>query len=472
MDAASYDQLRVELKTWEKNFIADNGRKPKREDIKSNTAIAAKYKLFGLSRPAKPAREQAETPKKRPQQRKYSNEALRERPQNIAANTPRKDSRTAAAPKQHGLSPVKEEQPTPAFIRSALGPTPQKDGHVLGIFDMLTSDTPSKPSLAGEGNTIAATPSKAIKTASSDSSISRTPQSSSKRYYLDAFVGTPMKRKRDGEDVGTPSSIKKMYATPSFLRRTNTLAPIEESHVAESSAIPPPFRKRGLVRSLSNMIQTLKKQEEEDMEGEWDIMNELEAEERGESVPQPKKPTVQVEDSQGVEMPLGPDQGPKESESEEEAPLGRDGLPRKAWKKKGLKRQTKRTKMKARPHKAGKEQDLAGDDGGESDADDDVVAETQLTGAAPAATSTRTQAGDESGSEYGGNDGETEAPVKAKNKPKPAKKKEKEKEGEKEGVVKKAVRKVSASAHANFRKLKIKNKNSKASGRGGRFGRR
>lgn len=33
-------------------------------------------------------------------------------------------------------------------------------------------------------------------------------------------------------------------------------------------------------------------------------------------------------------------------------------------------------------------------------------------------------------------------------------------------------RKVAAQAHANFRKLKIKNKNSKAGGRGGRYGRR
>jgi DNA replication regulator SLD2 len=39
-------------------------------------------------------------------------------------------------------------------------------------------------------------------------------------------------------------------------------------------------------------------------------------------------------------------------------------------------------------------------------------------------------------------------------------------------AVKKAVRKISANAHShmNFRKLNIKNKNSKAKGRGGRFG--
>ena len=123
--------------------------------------------------------------------------------------------------------------------------------------------------------------------------------------------------------------------------------------------------------------------------------------------------------------------------------------------------------MKARPHKAGKEKDLADGESSESEDDGDVVVETQLTGAVPVLT--KDQAGDESGSEYGGGDDEARAPVKAKNKPKPAKLIEKD---QKEGVVKKAVRKVSASAHANFRKLKIKNKNSKAGGRGGRFGRK
>ena len=40
-----------------------------------------------------------------------------------------------------------------------------------------------------------------------------------------------------------------------------------------------------------------------------------------------------------------------------------------------------------------------------------------------------------------------------------------------EGTIKKAARKVSASAHANYRRLKIKSKNSKGQGKG-RFGRR
>jgi DNA replication regulator SLD2 len=40
-----------------------------------------------------------------------------------------------------------------------------------------------------------------------------------------------------------------------------------------------------------------------------------------------------------------------------------------------------------------------------------------------------------------------------------------------DGIVKKAARKISATAHANFRRLNIKNQNTKAKGRG-RFGRK
>ena len=66
------------------------------------------------------------------------------------------------------------------------------------------------------------------------------------------------------------------------------------------------------------------------MDDDWDIMNELEAEENG--LPPPKKQAeeVQVADSQLVVMPLGPDRAP-ESESEEEVALGRGSLVKPLW---------------------------------------------------------------------------------------------------------------------------------------------
>lgn len=91
------------------------------------------------------------------------------------------------------------------------------------------------------------------------------------------------------------------------------------------------------------MIQNMRKEEDDRLDEEADIMRELEMEEEGISAPpKPRLPQVQVTDSQ-AEMPLGPDRGSESEGEEEEEELGRDGKPRKAWKKKGLKRQTRRT---------------------------------------------------------------------------------------------------------------------------------
>lgn len=169
------------------------------------------------------------------------------------------------------------------------------------------------------------------------------------------------------------------------------------------------------------------------MDDEWDIMNELEAEEAGTVK---KKAEVQVEDSQGVEMPLGPDQAPEESESEDEqaqGALGANGLPRKVYKKKGQKRQTRRANLKPVLHKPRKEGDLEVR-GGESEGEEgDVVAETQVDDGVSRL----------SAAAVGGETSKSANPVK------------------------RAAQKVSQ----NFRRLKINHPSSKGKG-GGRFGRR
>jgi len=350
---------------------------------------------------------------------------------------------------------------------------------VLGIFDMATTATPSKtlsmPTVS-ELPTVSESPSKATAApASSALALCATPQSSSKRRFLDAFISTPLKRKRE-DDGHTPSTKKRQFATPSFLRRSFPLAPIEE----ESGTAAPPFKKRGLVRSLSAIIQGLRKQEQNRMDDEWDIMDELEAEERGE-VPRPAASKVMVEDSQVAEMPLGPDQGSGSDSDEASDPgaLGADGKPRKVWKKKGLKRQTKRVKMRPVLHKAKKAAELEE----REESDEEVVEETQLAGA-PARTRQKQKhdrlgdgggdsdnAGeDDAASNYDGEDAEAGAKPQKAGKPKAVSAKDKKAADDKSTA--KPAKKVNTQAHANFRKLKIKNKNSKANGRGKRFGRR
>ncbi|KAK1821955.1 hypothetical protein LTR12_003651 [Friedmanniomyces endolithicus] len=502
--------LRVELKAWEKEFALIHGRKAGRDDISSDACMSVKYREFHrLRRPIDhpPETTKVVTPRKaarhlRQPGSQHKRGALRERAGNGNGNanestvTPRKAWKGAGI----GLEVVLEEEqgmePTPALIRRALGPTPQKDGEVLGIFDFLATATPSK---SGEGagagvddshshevaaTSINDTPNKpVIHSTPSKRALSATAQSSSKRRFLDAFVGTPLKRRRL-EDAPTPSSSKHHFATPSFLRRSFPLAPIDE----DTTGIEPIPKKRGLVRSLSSLIQGLRKQEDKRMDDEWDIMNEIEAadkyseaEDESDRPPQqqrrPSKVYVQVEDSQAAtlsepEMPLGPDQGAPGSDSEDDdegrVVLGADGRPRKPWKKKGLKRQTKRTNMRPVMHKAKKACDLeevekehGGEESGtigahgcadaDADDDDDDDAEDLCDGDGDGAKAKGKK------SNTGGNGEATTAttisPSTTKNVKPP--------------------KKVSAGAYANFRRLKIKQKNAKPSGRGGRkFGKR
>ena len=322
---------------------------------------------------------------------------------------------------------------------------------------------------------VSATPSKAAVSTSSDPTLSKTPQSSGKRFYLGAFAGTPLKRKRD-EDVYTPSTAKRQFATPSFLRRNFPLARIDEES-NDSGAAAPPFKKRGLVRSLSSIIQGLKKHEEEKMDDDWDVLNDLEAEERGQSG-RPSVPKVLVEDSQAAEMPLGPDRGAgsgEDASDSDQGALDANGKPRKVWKKKGLKRQTRRVIMRPVKHKPNK--DTTGTLSDDDDSASEAVAETQEPAGKPADAEIE-DVDDRLASQDEANDAEyRHDSQQSQNEPdesrssKRKKAERKDVDEHKDNTTKKKT-KVSAQAHANFRRLKIKNKNSKASGKGRKFGRR
>jgi hypothetical protein len=136
-----------------------------------------------------------------------------------------------------------------------------------------------------------------------------------------------------------------------------------------------------------------------------------------------------------------------------EEEMNRDGLPLPVFKKKGQKRTTRLVKMRPtrtkRPATAGQE----------AESDDEAVAETQINNAARNMT-------DEgldllSGSDFNDSGSDTAAAKKSKS-------------GKKsESTVKRVVRKVKATAHANFKRLKLRNTGSKGGpGFNSRFRRR
>lgn len=355
---------------------------------------------------------------------------------------------------------------SPAPVTS-IGPTPQRDGKVLGLFDLLVGKelgTPSKsiekqpPSTPGgrrrsQGD---ATPSRRRGSLDSEK-LGRTPMSSSKRHMLNNFM-TPLKNRDAGAGgtASTPGSVSKLqFDTPAFLRR-HTLPSLCEGVPFDAPA-PLKLPRKPLGRGLSEIVASLRKVEDDRLDDDDDMAALRELEDAGmdpcaagsapsASAPAaaaqpaaPKERDILARDRASQNLPLGgfDDEGLYDSPDEADR-AGRNGQPLVVYKKKGQKRTTRRVNM--RPTITKRPTDALG-------GSQDVGAETQ-------------QLDGQENVDEGYEDAEETGGMKKKSKPK-------------EGVVKKSVRKVNELAHANFRRLKLRSKNMKGkSGGGRRFGRR
>ena len=119
-------ELRKELKAWERLFEKTKGRKPSAVDVKADREINAKYKLYHKLFRAKSTQVNNEI------QTKISyispTTALRQ-------ITPRKKSVTTELITPLKGSRVFEDQ-------ESVGPTPQVNGRLLGLFDQILDSTP------------------------------------------------------------------------------------------------------------------------------------------------------------------------------------------------------------------------------------------------------------------------------------------------------------------------------------------
>ncbi|KAJ5029600.1 DNA replication and checkpoint protein-domain-containing protein [Bipolaris maydis] len=443
--------LRQDLKVWEKKFAAQNhGRKAGRDDIKANAEISQKYKEYSKLRAQLSRKAAPETPSKQTRSRNavVDTEPTTKAATKTVVTTPMKRKREEDELSENVTQAVDLLSPQgPAVI----GPTPQRDGIVLGLFDQLPfalTPTKSRTVLGEVGLNVPQTPSKGLEDGASEALLEsrargeRTPLSAGKRFLLNQFV-TPKKRRLDEE--GTPSSTMHGLATPAFLRRDNALGAIDEED--ETTPRPAPWKRRGLGRSLTAMIQAMKKDEDDKLDEEADIMRELEMEEEGIVAPKKSRvPQLLVQDSQAP-MPLGPDRGAEsEEESEEEPELGPDGKPRRAWKKKGMKRQTRRVIM--RPNIVKPKPTPAPETHGDVE-EQTRVPETQV----PADIEDEFGSDVDDESDYASDVSHTPKVRKVTKKPQEANEKPK-----KESIIKTAARKIKATANANYRRLNIKGK--------------
>ncbi|KAL6240862.1 hypothetical protein RBB50_012277 [Rhinocladiella similis] len=227
------DTLRTVLKDYERTFAAEHdGRKPGRGDIKSNRTIANKYTEYNKLRDViagKLGLDALEPP---------AAKVRSSRADSAISLTPHRSYRSTPSKRRHAHDLDPYDAPSsisPKAALHAIGPTPRRDGMVMGIFDMLppsgslkgSQDTPSSrkrkidalrqnndPSIApmvvqtpsrrrtqygdtplGEGNVKGATATAATPASRSLSASkrrhSKTPISQSKRFMLDHFFATP-----------------------------------------------------------------------------------------------------------------------------------------------------------------------------------------------------------------------------------------------------------------------------------------
>ncbi|KAJ2976308.1 hypothetical protein NUW58_g8118 [Xylaria curta] len=186
---AKASQLRIELKQFEADWASRNGgKKPGRQDIKQNPSIASKYKKYNHVRDVLAGK----LPGTPPRPRKRTSE-------DDSSQTPSKRSKSTRTPSKVHVSNIEDgifQTPSARTLFSpsmptSIGPTPQKNGRILGMFDLLEDNTENEPpnkDVAGIDPKIQATPSKRPASAMEESKLGRTPMSSSKRNMLNASI--------------------------------------------------------------------------------------------------------------------------------------------------------------------------------------------------------------------------------------------------------------------------------------------
>ncbi|EXJ59768.1 hypothetical protein A1O7_03915 [Cladophialophora yegresii CBS 114405] len=292
------DTLRVELKEYERAFAAEhNGRKPNRDEIKANQNIAGKYQQYQNIRmvlAGKRGLEVLKTPR-RQQTTRGTRHARTDSAISLTPQRPR-SSFTPTRPQiqihPNDIDPY--DQPlsiSPRVFPQAIGPTPRRDGTVLGIFDLLSNSgsgrgsqaTPSSRkrkvgalygvtghNQAGGFTEIAQTPSQRPRQAATGIGIdgacgaaatprstmatgkrnhSKTPISEGKKFMLNHFFATPSAVRfagviggdgdGDGDGEATPPAQGKTPLRDLVLGITPTQTKIGAQTSSANDATPP-----------------------------------------------------------------------------------------------------------------------------------------------------------------------------------------------------------------------------------------
>lgn len=423
-------------------------------------------------------------------------------------------------------------------IPTSIGPTPQRDGLVLGLFDSLPFkdadiDSPSKPNGAVRLSEVIEagkkvmeaqqTPRRTSKLSEGLNFLGRTPSSRHKRQGgstpRNSLLATPLKLDGANRVAKTPgsSASRLQFQTPAFLRRI----PMPKIDEKTGEYISPELKRRlppkPLLRGLSSVVRELRQMQEEELDEELEALREAEMEMEGGGGPsKPVNRTILSDKtnlSTTTKVPVKTQDGASileedsekqalnllggfdnesdyDSAGEKDAGLDRNGNPLRVFKKKGQKRTTRKSNMKPVMKRRAMTAVTTGDGADDDDDDDDgenEVPTTRRTRTAKADGGEQDQNEEEnddddnpnSGSEFAGSDDEDElgldntTSTKGKGKGRKPPAKNPAAATKTAPAAKKAPRKVNEHAHANFKRLKLRNSGAKGGpGYNSRFKRR
>ncbi|CAK7563106.1 MAG: hypothetical protein SEPTF4163_000963 [Sporothrix epigloea] len=247
---AESHKLRLALKTWETDWAHDHGGvKPARDDISRNPEIAKKYKAYNQARALLSGKtlvtsdvKRDGSRRKRKQEPAPSITAAATDTQPIQTPSKRVRATKLATPSRAAKSATPSQpnggycdvylERTPSISRklfspvvpTSIGPTPQRDGRVLGLFDILDEEEKKTK----KRSAVAATPSKRT-LVNADAALEHGRQGLGQASAA-VLEGTPRKQtvdvdayRSDEEDSEIPINVRRLGRTPMSSGRRNLL---------------------------------------------------------------------------------------------------------------------------------------------------------------------------------------------------------------------------------------------------------
>lgn len=228
--------LRAALKEFERCFSEQHGRKPKQTDIKSDLNIATKYKEYQRVQDVlagKVAYERLNDvkPKRHARSKSRTDSGIGSSPRKQELTTPRKTSKQKTVELENDDLEEDAEILQPVLL-NAIGPTPHRDGKVLGLFDLLSrsgsATTPSTARKRKMDELFEDTPAKRQPLASIQAPTGRSKGTEKHDGdLLDFLSGTPVKQaqshsgarySRTPQSEGKKFQLSKFFATPETAR--------------------------------------------------------------------------------------------------------------------------------------------------------------------------------------------------------------------------------------------------------------